>query len=777
MRVRTGTVFQLAGVALALVAVAGIVVPYVDTGSYGERLRGSLERALGRRVEFRGPVRFSLFSGPGFSVDDVVIHEDPSIGLEPIAYMDTMTVRPSLWSLAGGRFVIASLKLDGASINLAKSGPASEWGRWNFASLVDRSVMSRAPSLHVRNSRIHFKFGDEKSVFYLTETDLDISPPGAVGGGWALDCSAQPARTDRTAQGLGEFRLRGRWYVAPERVDLNLEIDRTLLGEMTALLRGQAGGVHGRISARLHLAGPIDRIGIAGRLNIEDVHRWDLMPPYGQGWPLDVRGRLNLPGQDLEIESGSVNGAALPLEVRFHASNYLSQPRWAASLHWNRFPLGPLLELARHMGLEAPLKLELDGAVDGAIGYSGAGSLQGELALHEAAVTIPDAPPLMIEQASIILDGGHARLAPTVVRTAGQDKAQIEADYAFGDGAFDIAISAERMRVAALRAQVALAAVPWLEQVQSGDWSGQLRYHRDAGKAGWTGSLEVGQAEIPVDGLADPLRIDSARVEIEGARVTIDRLRGAAGKLSFTGDYTYVPGAPHPHRVHLRAADWDAAQAETECLPALRRGSSLLERALGRTTLPDWLKARQVEGTLQIDRLELAGARLDGVRAHLEWDAGRVEFANLGAKLAHAAIKGHLAVNLSGPLPTYRFNGQVKNLPWQSGGLDAEGAVATSGIGAQLVANLASTGTFSGTALDFGAAAPCRAAGNYSLVWAHGVPQLKLTGLTLRTDEDVYTGHGATQSDGKLLIVLTSGAKELRVAGIPGKLKVEETAR
>ncbi len=146
-------------------------------------------------MEFRGPVRFSLFSGPGFSVDDVVIHEDPSIGLEPIAYMDTMTVRPSLWSLAGGRFVVASIKLDGASVNLAKSGPAAEWGRWNFASLVNRSVMSRAPSLHVRNGRIHFKFGDEKSVFYLTETDLDISPPGAAGGGWA-----STARPNRRAQ-------------------------------------------------------------------------------------------------------------------------------------------------------------------------------------------------------------------------------------------------------------------------------------------------------------------------------------------------------------------------------------------------------------------------------------------------------------------------------------------------------------------------------------------------------------------------------------------------
>ena len=777
MKVRAATVFKLAGVVVAGVVIAGIVVPYINTGSYGERLRGALERALGRRVEFRGPVRFSLFSGPGFSVEDVVIHEDPSIGLEPIAYMDTMTVRPSLWSLAGGRFVIASLKLDGASINLAKSGPASQWGRWNFTSFVDRSVMSRTPSLHVRNGRIHFKFGDEKSVFYLTETDLDISPPGAAGRGWSLDCSAQPARTDRTAEGLGEFRLRGRWYVAPERVDLNLEIDRTLLGPMTAVLRGQAGGVSGRISARLHMAGPIDQIGIEGRLNIEDVHRWDLLPPYGQGWPLDVRGRLNLPGQDLEIESTSVNGAALPLEVRLHASNYLSQPRWATSLRWNRFPLGPLLDLARHMGLEVPPRLAVDGTVDGAIGYSGAGSLEGQLALHDAAVTIPDAPPVTLEEGSVVLDGGHARLAPVQVRTAGQDQAQIQADYGFGDGTFDIAIFAARMKVAALRQQITLAAVPWLEQVQSGDWTGQLRYHFDAGKAGWTGSLQVNQAEIPVDGLADPLAIDSARVAIDGARVTVDRLRAAAGKLTFTGDYAYLPGAPHPHRVHLRAAEWDAAEVEAECLPALRRGSSLLARALGRTSLPDWLKERKVEGTIQVDRLALDGARLDGVRSRLEWDGARVDFPNLEAALAHAAIKGRLAVNLTRPLPAYRFTGQVKGLPWQSGTLDAAGFFATSGIGAQLLANLAATGTFSGTGFDFGAEDTFRAAGDYSLAWSRGMPRLTLAGLNLRTEDEVYSGRGATQDDGRLLIVLTSGGKELRLAGVPGKLKVEEATR
>jgi len=80
MKRNAARAFKLAAIALALVLAAGVAAPYVRADQYGERLRGALERALGRRVEFGGKVRFSLFRG-GFSVEDVVIHEDPSIGL------------------------------------------------------------------------------------------------------------------------------------------------------------------------------------------------------------------------------------------------------------------------------------------------------------------------------------------------------------------------------------------------------------------------------------------------------------------------------------------------------------------------------------------------------------------------------------------------------------------------------------------------------------------------------------------------------------------------
>ena len=770
MKIRPSTVFKLLGAATLLWLVVGLGAPYVNATPYAERLRGSLSRALGREVEFKEAVKFSLsLKGPGFSAENVVIHEDPGIGMEPIAYMDTLEVRPSIWSLLGGRFVIDSIRLEGAHINLTKS----DSGNWNFLSFVNRSVMSAAPAIHVRDGRINFKFGNTKSVFYLLDTDLDISPPGPGGGGWNVSLTGKPARTDRPAQGLGSFTLKGRWFVSPERVDLDLQLDRSGLGEISALLQGQSGSVHGTISSRLHLGGPIHDIGIVGRVQIEDVHRWDLMPARGQGWPLDVHGRLDLVKQELDLESSSAGNAPLPLSIRFRATDYLTRPRWAISGTWNRFPIGPIMELARHMGAQFPPKLELAGVMDGAIGYS-EGNLQGQVALRDGSLTIPDSLPMRFDQAAIVFEGGHIRLSPARVRTSEQDEAQVEADYAIGDNTLDLAISAKAMKVASLRAQVALAAVPWLEQVRAGRWSGELHYHYGVDLSGWTGRLELSGAEIPVPGLTDPVQLTSAHAQIDGARVVLDHIDAQAGKSAFTGSYSYEPGATRPHRLRLRSAALDAAEVEAEWMPTLRRNSGLLARALGRSSLPDWLQQRAVDGTIQVDDFLIAGTHLQNLRAHLLWDVARIQLEGLQARLDKTAINGTLTMNLRGTRPSYRLDAKVKGLSWQGGKLDGTGTLETSGTGLQLAANLTADGTFAGTGLDFGSMIGHTVSGNYSMAWAQRAPRLRLTDLNLRSDDDTYTGRGATQDDGRLVIVLTNGVKEVRVSGALDKLKVEE---
>lgn len=762
------------GVLAVLVAIA-IVAPHLNADHYGRRVQQSLQRSLGRAVEI-GQVSFSFWRGPAFVLErnsngpGLIIHEDPAIGIEPIAYVDTVTVRPSLWGLLRGRFVISSIQLEDASLNLAKP----EGGRWNFVSFVDRSVMSSAPAIHVRNGRVNFRFGDTKSIVYLTETDLDISPPGSLGGGWSLYCNAQPARTDRPGHGLGAFTVRGRWFVAPERVDLDITFDRTGLGEWTALFRGQSGAVHGFVTSRLHLGGPINNIGIQGRLTVADVHRWDLMPPSGQGWPLDIRGRLDLAGEQLELQSSSASNEVLPLSVRFRASEYLTAPHWAASINWNRFPVAPLMDLAAHMGAAIPEKLKLGGTMDGALTY-GDGKLQGAIGFQKTSLTIPDSPPLRAERAYIVFDAGHARLTPALVETADHDQATIEADYAMAGDTLELSIHSDAMKVASLRAQVALAAVPWLEQLQTGEWAGDLHYHRGPEKGGWTGKLTIEDARVDVPGLAAPVEIATARAQIDGAHVVLDELDAQAGNVAFGGEYRYEPGAARPHRVRVRTAEVDAADLEALLLPTLRRDRSLIARALGRNTLPDWLRTRGVEGTVQIDDLLLGGTRLANVRGALRWDAARIEVDNLQAKLDRAAITGRLTIGVRGIQPTYKLAAKVKGFNWQGGKVDAEGTVETSGAGAQLLANLTSEASFTGSALDFGGAPLGKTvSGTCALSWT---PRLKVTGLNLKTEDESFTGAGRTLDDGRLLIQLTNGAREMRMVGPLAKLRVEEAAK
>jgi hypothetical protein len=396
------------------------------------------------------------------------------------------------------------------------------------------------------------------------------------------------------------------------------------------------------------------------------------------------------------------------------------------------------------------------------------------VAFRDASLTIPDSPPVRFEQAAILFDAGHIRLSPARVRTSDQDEAQLEADYAVDDNTLDLSISAEAMQVASLRSQVALAAVPWLEQVRSGRWSGQLRYHYGADLSGWTGQLDLSDAEIPVPGLADAVQLASAHAQIEGARVVLDRVEAQVGKTGFTGSYSYEPDAARPHRLHLRAATLNAADLEAECMPTLRHQTGLLARALGSSSLPDWLKQRAVDGTIQIDDLQIAEAHMQNVRAHLLWDVARVQFENLQAKFDQVGITGTLVVNLRGSRPTYKLDTKVKGVNWDGGKLDGVASVETSGTGLQLATGMKAEGTFTGSGMDFGGMMGRSVSGSYDLAWGITAPRIRLTGVSLRSDVDTYTGQGATQDDGRLVVLLTNGVRELRLSGPPDKLKLEE---
>jgi hypothetical protein len=815
MTAHTRRLFRFAGLGLSLLLAAGIIAPYLSANQFAGVIRRGLERALGRKVEI-GAAHFDLFTGPGFRIENVLIHEDPSVGPEPFAYVSTLEAVPRLLPLLRGRLEFASVRLDDATINLVKSGPASEQGHWNFEPFLNRSLIATFPEIHVRNSRIDFKFGLIKSIFYLTDTDLDVAPPSRWSMRWRLQFSGAPARTDRRAGGFGRFAAEGYWNQGregqPDRLDLDLELAKGNVSEIIALIHGQHAGIHGAISSRMHLAGPWDQIQIAGQVSIEDVHRWDLLPPKGLSWPFNLQGRLDLTRQRLEMVSSSSQMAVLPLSVRFRLSDYLFQPHWGVSVNWNQFPTGAVLELARHMGVPVPARLKMTGIVDGAIGYEGRGRVQGALSFHNTVLAMPDSPAVHFDEAAVVFADGHARLSPAVARVplpsdagpcAGPecagDQVQLEADFAFASQAFSLAISTGSMHVEALRSQAALARVPWLEQVGSGTWNGQLRYQfapdpncrqgalgcveqGDAQmRAGWSGRVQLTGAEFPLPGLAAPLKVHTANAQIQGARVVLERIQAEIEGVALRGEYRYEPQTLHPHRLRLMIPEADASSLEKILQPTLVRSRGLLARALGRALglgrppLPDWMADRHMEGAIQIDSLAIAGAEVEDLRARLLWDAARVELTNLQASVNGGVLNGRLALNLRGAQPAYELAIRLKGMEWKSGTVDADLTMDTRGLGPELLANLQAKGNFDARGLDLPDLPPFRAvAGSFALGWANAAVRLAFPELQLATAAGVYTGSGLTQADGRLIILLSNGNKELRMSGTLAQLRLEE---
>ena len=254
----------------------------------------------------------------------------------------------------------------------------------------------------------------------------------------------------------------------------------------------------------------------------------------------------------------------------------------------------------------------------------------------------------------------------------------------------------------------------------------------------------------------------------------LERIDGQAGKLAFTGDYRYEPGVARPHRLRVRAENWDAADLEAELMPTLRRSTNLIARALGRPMVTDWLRQRNLDATVQVDDFLVAGAHLENFRTRVLWDVARVQLEGIQAQLDRALLTGRLEVNLRGSRPNYRLTSKIKGMSWQSGRVDVDSELETFGTGMQLLTNATAEGTFSGGEIEVGTLPPLRSvAGTYSFSWWQAGPRLRLTGLNLRTEDETFTGRGATQDDGRLVILLTNGAREMRMSGTLAKLKVE----
>lgn len=785
MRLRKKTIWRLLGLAAFLVLAAGLIAPQLDAGRFGSRVRASLQEALGRQVDL-DKVHLDLFNGPGFSADGVTIHEDPRVGIEPFVYAESLEATVSFTSFWTGKLEFSKLRLVNPQVTLARP----QFGPWNIEGLLARTVGAvpagiRLPEIQIRGGRINFKIGDTKSVFYLTEALLDATPPSSLGGEWRLRFEGQPARTDRSAYGFGNFAARGRWRPDPRtggQVDVSLDLEKSSLAELIRLVHGHDVGVHGQVTSHARLTGPVSDVQISGRMQIADIHRWDLLPPYGDVWPLDYRGRLDLASQTLEVETvPPAGGGALPVSVRVRASGHLKPPVWGALVTLDRLPLEPLPQVARHMGLVLPPALALHGDLTGVLGYSPGAGLQGRVVAHETEVKMPDSPAIRLERADLVFDGERLLLSPTAFRLpvtresppgpARRDRALLEASYSWKDQTFDAAIVTASLSVPEPGSAWArlLGAVPLMQNCRQGVWKGYLGYHQQGERpGGWTGTVVVANTEFPVPGLADPLAVTKARIVVRDGDATLDRMSGRLGAAELTGEYHYRPKAARPHQFRISVPELEAVELERLLLPALRRDESFLTRALrlGRNRIPDWLEARHADGTLEIGALSLGDLRLANVRARLRWDAAAIEATEIAAQWGDGLIDGQFSANLRRAVPSYRVTARFRSVNWMGGQWDGKGSLESSGTGPDLARSLRLEGSFEGRSISLVAGTEFKSvSGSCLFTVARGLPQFKCADVQAVVGEEVYQGQGATAPDGRVYFQLTDGQKQMRVSG------------
>ena len=225
----------------------------------------------------------SACSRARFTVEDVIIHEDPSIGLEPIAYMDSVSMGPPGHLVAARRpFVIASI---------GWTAPASTWPRRARPrsgaagiSLPSSTLGdARHPGIHVRNGRINFKFGDKKTRLLPARNRPRYLPARL--------------RRPRLDAGLLRPSLRaptvrrrpGRFHLARPLVrGARARGSRSGTGPRRAWARSArcSRARPAASTARFDLAPapgrPHQQDRHRGPLDIEDVHRWDLLPATGR---------------------------------------------------------------------------------------------------------------------------------------------------------------------------------------------------------------------------------------------------------------------------------------------------------------------------------------------------------------------------------------------------------------------------------------------------------------------------------------------------------------
>ncbi len=756
-----GRAVRVVLIAILFVIAAGLIAPFITMARYTGEIREALETALGRPVQFQ-KLHLTVFSGPGFALDNVTIGEDPRFGLEPFAYVPTLEARVRLDKLLLGRIQFSSLRLIDPALNLVKKGD----GTWNVVSLIERLSSPRRvplnlfPAVEVSGGRLNFKLGMRKTTVYISETDLSIYPERS--GKLYVQFSGSPARTDRAGNGFGHFRGTANWYLAPKgpsanQLEADLTLDRSNLGEMTTLFEGHEAGVDGTVSSHMRIEGPATGLRIVGDLRLEDVHRWDLLPASGEDWHIRYGGGIDLLAHRLSIATippSRSNGPA-PVNVQLQVDDFLRTNNWTIATRFTKAPAQNLLPLASRMGLSLPDNLSLTGTLDGTVSDSEQGGLSGKVTMENLATTVPGASPLTAGTAAIDISSGHLHLADTTFQTSEGSRLGASGDYFPDTREVAATLHLTNAPLNTLKSETAA----WFGEnavlglITGGQVNGRISYtHTASDPALWSGQVLFSGATLIPQGVATPLRHSTGRLTFHGPDFQIDNLSATLADHVLKASYRYSADARPAERLRLQVPAIDLTEIQDFLRPSVGEPNLWTRLHFTRRRTPVWLATRNLEGSLDVAQFSAGGVLIGSIQSRFAWKGHTIRVTSLQSDLPQGSLQGHGIIELAGDAPSYRFTSSVTGYPFKGGLLDAAGQIESSGLGTDTLRNVQATGTFSGTNIALSPQDTFdHLAGIFNFTLADGWPNIHLTQVDASGNDERWTGEAASGSDGKLV--------------------------
>jgi hypothetical protein len=703
--------------AAAAVILLGLFLLRPGVSRLKARIANSISQAVARPAEI-GSVHLRFLPRPGFDLENLVIHEDPAFGTEPMLRAPEVTAVVRLTSLVRGRLDIARLELTEPSLNLVRRGD----GRWNWEALLERTertplaptAKSKAearpgfPYIEASSGRINFKAGSEKKSYALLNADFALWQESE--NEWGVRLKAEPLRTDMSLSDTGLLRVDGTWQRAGSLretpLQFSVEWERAQLGQLTKLISGNDKGWRGEVFGEVTLKGTPAAMVVGADASIDNFHRYDISSNEGLRLQAHCDGKYSSAEAVVhEIFCSAPVGDGM-VTLRGEAG-MPGVHRVDLSLNLESVPVSSVAQLARRAKKNLPADLISAGSVQGSFAvkeegapasgakFKGRGEIGG---LHLQSVNTKVDLALNSVPFELNAEGASSGGAPkaskrrknTEVMPAWDD---LRVEYGpvavalgrpvpaqargwVGRSGYAVTVRGEgevshSLRLATLLGLPAVKAsvegTAQMDLLVAGSWAGKV----SATGSGFslpqvTGTVQLRNVRATVRGVNGPVEISSAEMQLLSDEVRVEKLSARAADAHWTGSVALPRGCGTPGaclaRFNLNTEEvglsslygWLGAQ------PSQRRWYQVLSSAA--PAAPTFLENLRASGKVNAGRLRIRSVVADRVSAAVELDRGKVKISDLRADLWGGKHRGDWHANFTGATPAYAGTGTVTGI-------------------------------------------------------------------------------------------------------------------